>query len=45
MKRPASELKKILADRGISAVGLAEKRELADKIAETCATVTYYASQ
>jgi len=42
MKRPVKELKEILHERGISTLGLAEKKELADKIVETCSTITYY---
>lgn len=37
------ELKQILDERGISYAGLSEKRELVDRIRDTCQNVTYFA--
>ena len=36
------ELKTLLVDRGISTADCLEKADLAKKITETCATVTYF---
>lgn len=41
--KPVRELKQILDERGVSYAGLSEKRELVDRIRDTCANVTYFA--
>lgn len=38
------ELKQILDERKISYAGLSEKRELVDRIRDTCQSVTYFSA-
>lgn len=42
MARPIKELKALLAERRIGHADCFEKADLARKIADTCANVTYY---
>ena len=42
--RQVRELKLILDERRISYAGLSEKRELVDRIRDTCQSVTYFAA-